>query len=162
MNQGRDCAQRTPTARAIWPTICVLLTLWATSGAWAETVYRCGPDLNRYGTTPCEDGRSIEVSDARSAEQLRQGHEAAHHQAKAERDLARELRDQEHRPISAVSLSARKAEAHERKASQTPAQKTHKKRRDGQATPDTFKAIDPDSVPKKRRAQSGRRSNQPA
>lgn len=39
------------------------------ASAQAQTVYRCGPDGREYSQTPCPQGRAVNVSDERSAEQ---------------------------------------------------------------------------------------------
>ena len=48
-----------------------LLALALSAGGWAgaaaQTVWRCGPDGRSYQQQPCDEGRSVDVSDPRSA-----------------------------------------------------------------------------------------------
>lgn len=39
------------------------------AGAQAQQVYRCGPDGRTYQQAPCNDGKPIDASDARTPEQ---------------------------------------------------------------------------------------------
>ncbi|MGY4830812.1 hypothetical protein ACVNIS_19735 [Sphaerotilaceae bacterium SBD11-9] len=50
---------------------CLLLSLVLVgAGTSAQTVYRCGPDGRAYSQTPCEQGRLVDVSDNRVADQV--------------------------------------------------------------------------------------------
>ncbi|WP_374592585.1 hypothetical protein [Aquabacterium sp.] len=137
---------------------CALIALTSQTTARAETVYRCGPALNQYSSTPCEQGRAVEVHDARSAEQLQQGHEAARRHQRAEHDLSRDLKAEERRPVSAVSLSARSSSEHVDPPKHATKKMKRKSPRSSAGT-DTFTAIDPSGVQTKRPAKPTRRSN---
>lgn len=52
--------------RAALPLVCLVLA----ASAGAATVYRCGPDGRSYSDTPCAEGRSVAVDDARSPGQV--------------------------------------------------------------------------------------------
>lgn len=66
--------------------------------AQAQTVYRCGPDGREYSQTPCLQGRAVNVSDERSAEQ-RAVADARVREDRARGDaLERERRDRESIP----------------------------------------------------------------
>lgn len=156
MKQPSAGARRCGSMLATLPTLCALIVLSSQTNALAEAVYRCGPALDHYSSTPCEQGRAIDVSDARSAEQRRQGHEAARHHQQAERDLSRDLQAQERRPISAVSFSARSAPARELEPHKPATKKARKKSPRSSTATDTFAALDPNSVPAKRQTKSAR------
>ena len=47
--------------------LALALTAGLVSGAGAQTVWRCGPDGRSYQQQPCDAGRSVDVSDPRSA-----------------------------------------------------------------------------------------------
>lgn len=50
------------------PLLAGLLALgFITAAAAQATVYRCGPQADRYSQVPCPEGRAIQVGDARSA-----------------------------------------------------------------------------------------------
>lgn len=52
-------------------TILLLALAFTCGAANAQAVYRCGPDGRSYSQTPCAQGRSVDVSDERSAQQRR-------------------------------------------------------------------------------------------
>ena len=58
--------------------------------AQAQTVYRCGPDGRSYADSPCKDGRTVDVSDARSTEQARSAATAAQREQQMADSLRRE------------------------------------------------------------------------
>ncbi|HET7794820.1 MAG TPA: hypothetical protein VFL64_15665 [Rhizobacter sp.] len=47
--------------------LCLALVGASTS---AQTIYRCGPDGRAYSQAPCEQGRPVDVSDNRNANQV--------------------------------------------------------------------------------------------
>jgi hypothetical protein len=59
-------------------------------GASAQTVYRCGPEGRSYSQQPCVDGRVVEVADARSDLERREGEAAASRQSRLARTMERE------------------------------------------------------------------------
>jgi hypothetical protein len=50
-------------------TLVLLFASLVCTGLHAQTVYRCGPDGRVYSQMPCPQGRAVDVSDERSAEQ---------------------------------------------------------------------------------------------
>jgi len=71
------------------PLLAGTLALGVAFGAVAQTIYRCGPDGRTYQQSPCPEGRAIDASDARTAEQ-RKAAEAA---ARSEARLAAQIDD---------------------------------------------------------------------
>ena len=63
------------------------LALCVGAGAGAQKIYRCGPDGRVYQQAPCADGRAIDASDPRTADQR----EAAQAAARSEARLAAQL-----------------------------------------------------------------------
>ena len=59
------------------------MVLCATFGAAAQKVYRCGPDGRTYQQTACADGKAVDASDPRSAEQRQAAEGVAKSEAKA-------------------------------------------------------------------------------
>jgi hypothetical protein len=53
------------------------LCLLAQSGFAQDRVYRCGADGRGYSDEPCAGGRSVEVDDARSPQQVAQARQVA-------------------------------------------------------------------------------------
>ena len=74
------------------PFVAVALLLCASFHVAAQKVYRCGPDGRSYQQTPCAEGKAIDVSAPRTAEQRQAAQSAAQSDAKAgakfERDTA--------------------------------------------------------------------------
>lgn len=92
-----------------------LLLLAATlvcTAVQAQTVYRCGPDGREYSQTPCLQGRAVDVSDERSAEQ-RAAAGARVREDRARGDaLERERLDRESiQPAMAGKIDGRRAPA---------------------------------------------------
>jgi len=72
-------------------TLVLTIALCAAAlSAQAQTVYRCGADGRSYSDSPCKDGRAVDVSDARSAEQARAAADAAQRQQQLADGLRRE------------------------------------------------------------------------
>jgi len=59
------------------PFVAVALLLCASFHAAAQKVYRCGPDGRSYQQTPCAEGKAIDVSAPRTAEQRQAAQSAA-------------------------------------------------------------------------------------
>ena len=59
------------------------LTLSIASGAFAQKVYRCGPDGRIYQQTACADGKAVDTSDPRTADQRQAAQAVAKSEAKA-------------------------------------------------------------------------------
>ncbi len=60
-----------------------LLALCATHATSAQKVYRCGPDGRIYQQTPCAEGKAVDASDPRTAEQRQAAQAVAKSEAKA-------------------------------------------------------------------------------
>lgn len=58
--------------------------------AQGQLVWRCGPDGRSYTSTPCAEGRVVEVPDARPAEDLRAARERASRDIRLADQLGRE------------------------------------------------------------------------
>jgi hypothetical protein len=112
------------------------------SSLQAQTVYRCGLDGRVYSQSPCPQGRAVDVSDERSAEQR------AAAQARARDDqvrgdaLERERLDRE-AGKPAVAGKIGKPTAAEPIISKTKAKPSKKKKQKAQQAGDDFKAIAP-------------------
>jgi hypothetical protein len=72
-----------------------LLLVLACTAAHAQTVYRCGPEGRVYSQTPCPNGRAVDVSDARSAEQRAAAETRVRGDQALGDSLERERRDRE-------------------------------------------------------------------
>ena len=59
------------------------LVVCASSPALAQKVYRCGPDGRVYQQSPCNDGKTVDASDPRTAEQRQAAQDVARGEAKA-------------------------------------------------------------------------------
>lgn len=59
------------------------LALGSGNLALAQKVYRCGPDGRIYQQSPCNDGKAVDASDPRTAEQRQAAQEVARGEAKA-------------------------------------------------------------------------------
>ena len=66
--------------------------------ASAQNVYRCG---NTYSQTPCPSGKSLDVTDNRSADQKKQTDAAAANSAKAGDNMEKSRLAQEQRDLAA-------------------------------------------------------------
>lgn len=119
------------------------------------TVYRCGPEGREYSSTPCPAGKAVQVDDARSAEQRRQGQEAAQRDAALARQMTEERRQRaaEAKPGGATRIGpapATKGKAKGKSKDDEADKKAHKKRskvkkRKAEGDPDLS---DPVRVPK--------------
>jgi hypothetical protein len=68
----------------------LMLALLCAGAATAQTqVYRCGTDGRSYSNEPCEAGRAVDVTDARSAGQAAQTRQAAQRDARLAQELER-------------------------------------------------------------------------
>ncbi len=67
------------------------LMMCAALGAGAQKVYRCGPDGSVYQQAPCSEGRVVDVSDPRTAEQRQQAQQAAKTDARAAAKFDRDM-----------------------------------------------------------------------
>lgn len=68
----------------------------------AQTVYRCGPDGKTYSQLPCKEGKALDASDPRSAEQRETARQDAQREARAANALTRENRQREAQQAAAV------------------------------------------------------------
>jgi hypothetical protein len=76
------------------PAVLVLLAM-SPLLAQAQTVYRCGPEGRIYSQTPCADGKSVAVDDARSAAQQKEARDVAQRDAERAATLAQERHQRE-------------------------------------------------------------------
>lgn len=67
--------------------IACLATVLLASAAGAQTVYRCGPEGRSYGHQPCAEGRRVELVDARSEADRRDGESVALREARLVRAM---------------------------------------------------------------------------
>jgi hypothetical protein len=75
----------------IIPRAAGALLLCAAFGAAAQTVYRCGPDGRVYQQTACADGKAVDASDPRTAEQRQAAQAVAKSEAKAAAKFDRDI-----------------------------------------------------------------------
>ena len=113
------------------------------SSLQAQTVYRCGLDGRVYSQSPCPQGRAVDVSDERSAEQR------AAAQARARDDqvrgdaLEQERLDREAGKPALAGKIGKTTPAVEPIVSKTKAKPSKKKKQKAQQAGDDFKAIAP-------------------
>jgi hypothetical protein len=81
------------------------LLLVAAGTAQAQAVWRCGTDGRVYGETPCAEGRTVAVDDARSADQVAAARLVAARERQLSEQLVREREVRERR----AALDARAA-----------------------------------------------------
>jgi hypothetical protein len=123
------------------------LALATALGAAAQKVYRCGPDGRIYQQTPCAEGRPVDASDPRTAEQR----QAAQTVAKNEAKMAAQL-DQD---ATEAPVKGRKGKPAPTPASKEPAASSAKaqaKKADANAKPPVYLVPKPKeaaSAPKK-------------
>jgi len=132
--------------------VAALLLAAALGPASATTVWRCGPEGRLYADTPCADARAVDVSDARSAQQVDEARRiAAAERRLAERATADRLRREAAdtaRNAAPVSLNARSAAATDPRrppSTRPPATKGKPARRVADAADGTFRAAAPGS-----------------
>jgi len=110
----------------------------------AQTVYRCGPDGRVYSQTPCPQGRAVDVSDDRSAEQRAAAQARARDDQARGDALERERMDREAgKPALAGKIDGRLT-LPQPAASATKAKPSKKKKhKSGKPPSEDFKAIAP-------------------
>jgi hypothetical protein len=83
-------------------------SLLAASWASAQTVWRCGPEGRSYSSTPCAEGRAVDVSDPRSAEEQRAAQAVVDREWRLAQTLAhqRALREGESRAALGTGMAA--------------------------------------------------------
>jgi hypothetical protein len=112
------------------------LSCTAVQAVAAPVVYRCGPDGREYSQTPCKNGRVVDAADARSADQVDDGRDAARRDARLARELARERREREREGARRVAAGFKpEAAASAASAASTATGKKGKQRRDHDAAP---------------------------
>jgi hypothetical protein len=72
-----------------------LVLLGTQAAAQSPKIYRCGPDGREYSQVPCKDGKLIDATDARSAEQQRDAQGVAESQKRLATSLEKERRERE-------------------------------------------------------------------
>ena len=87
-----------------------ILVLCATAiSAAPAPIYRCGPDGREYSQVPCADGKLIDASDPRSADQRSEALKVAARERQRAAELERERRENAAaiKPASASGFNAR-------------------------------------------------------
>jgi hypothetical protein len=121
----------------------LLLPLFLSVPAQAQTVYRCG---NSYSQQPCPGGSSLDASDSRSSEQ-RKAHEASVQHEKRTADSLEKNRLKEEAAAARAAEQADKAQrAADSKATKKPATTTAKNQR----AKDRLPAYNAPATPKKK------------
>ena len=129
----------------------LLLLLAATlvcTAVQAQTVYRCGPDGREYSQTPCPQGRAVDVSDERSAEQRAAAAVRVREDQARGEALERERLDRESiQPAMAGKINGRPAPA---EPATVATRSTKKKTKAKKPTNGDFVAIAPAKKAKRR------------
>ena len=118
-----------------------VLALLAATGAPAQKVYRCGPDGRIYQQTACAEGKAVDASDPRTAEQR----QAAQTVAKSEANAAAKF-DRDMAPASAAKGGKAKARSDAAPAAQDKAASSAKaasKKADAETKPLVYLAPKP-------------------
>ena len=113
------------------------------SSLQAQTVYRCGPDGRVYSQSPCPQGRAVDVSDERSAEQRAAAQAQARDDQMRGDALERERLDREAGKPALAGKIGKTTPAAEPIVSKTKAKPSKKKKQKAQQAGDDFKAIAP-------------------
>ena len=98
------------------------MSTWAS----AQNVYRCG---NTYSQTPCPSGKSLDVTDSRTADQKKQTDAAAASSAKAGDNMEKTRLAQEKRDLAANKARPVVIAPAEPKVAAEPQPRTHAKRK---------------------------------
>ena len=98
------------------------MSTWAS----AQNVYRCG---NTYSQTPCPTGKSLDVTDSRTADQKKQTDAAAASSAKAGDNMEKTRLAQEKRDLAANKARPVVIAPAEPKVAAEPQPRTHAKRK---------------------------------
>ncbi|MEO8155696.1 MAG: DUF4124 domain-containing protein [Rhizobacter sp.] len=113
------------------------------ASAHAQTVYRCGPEGRTYSQTPCAQGKAVDVSDDRSAEQRAAAQTLARENQVRGDALERErLHREAGKPATATMIGSRPASAAPAASAAKP-KASKKKQRQSKHDNDDFKAIAP-------------------
>jgi len=70
--------------------------------ASAQTVWRCGPDANVYSNVPCAGGRSLDVSDLRTADDVRAAKDVVLRERQFAAELVRQRQEREREAQAAL------------------------------------------------------------
>ena len=98
------------------------MSTWAS----AQNVYRCG---NTYSQTPCPSGKSLDVTDSRTADQKKQTDAAAASSAKAGDNMEKTRLAQEQRDLAANKARPVVIAPAAPKVAAEPQPRTHAKRK---------------------------------
>ena len=98
------------------------MSTWAS----AQNVYRCG---NTYSQTPCPSGKSLDVTDSRTADQKKQTDAAAASSAKAGDNMEKTRLAQEKRDLAANKARPVVIATAAPKVAAEPQPRTHAKRK---------------------------------
>lgn len=81
-----------------------LVLMWsllaAGAVAQAQTVWRCGADGRSYGDSPCPEGRTVVVADARSPAEVAQGRAVLAQDQRLVQQLVAERREREREALA--------------------------------------------------------------
>jgi cell division protein FtsN len=123
-----------------------LMGLVATVASAQTNVYRCGPDGRAYSQNPCPQGRVVDVSDPRSADQRAEAQAVARADALRAERMAQERRAESQRPVArAGHINARPTPVEPLKP---PGQSARKKKRHVRSKPAAdFRAVAPKPSP---------------
>ena len=130
--------------------LALLCLVLAGASVHAQTVYRCGPDGRVYSQTPCLQGRAVDVSDKRSAEQRASAESRVRDDRALGDALERERLDREAgKPVAAGKIDGRPAppEPMTAKSKAPKKKKSSKPKAKGEHKSDDPKAVTP---PKKK------------
>ena len=117
------------------PPVLVVALLCAGAATAQTQAYRCGADGRSYSQDPCEGGRSVDVADWRSVQQVAQTRQAALRDAR----LADEL---ERARLHAERLGAHQGPALIGSASKSARPETPKRRHDKPHTVTLYRAAE--------------------
>lgn len=117
-------------------TVLICLSLVGVGGSAAsQTVYRCGAAGNQYSAQPCDGGRPVDVSDARSAEQIADARNGVAAQRRLAMAMARERSEAQraHAPALAGAIGP-SAPVARQAGGTTPSRRAMRKKPDGAAS----------------------------
>jgi hypothetical protein len=78
--------------KTLHAALLVTLSMLSAGSAWAQSVWRCGPDGREYRAQPCHGGRVVDVDDARSADQVQAARAIAAREHRLANDMAEHRR----------------------------------------------------------------------
>ncbi len=91
------------------PALVLLLLASTAHMATAQAVWRCGADGRQFSDKPCEQGRALEVLEARPASDVAAAQAAARREAALAAQLVKERQQREARATQAAGIRVAKA-----------------------------------------------------